>query len=259
MDIKESYSIFARFYDDYMEHVDYDNWVNFILSQYNQRHADGMGIILELACGTGNIANRLVKRRFTVEASDISEEMIAIAGSKPFAANFHQADMLTPLPHNRYDLILLLFDSLNYLQTPFQVKKLFANVKSSLCTNGMFIFDISTEKNCLDNFDGFLNIEDNEDSFLVHQSFYLPDDKIQETQLTLFTKEGDYYRRDDEQHHQKIYPIPELIKMIRKSKLEIFGIYRLSVNQEIPIPEEEYEIAGQCYNRVFFVLGAASA
>ena len=259
MNIKESYSIFARFYDEYMEHVDYDLWVNFVLGQYNHHHLAGAGKILELACGTGNIATRLVKRGFDVEATDLSAEMIEIAKAKPFAAKFKQANMLEKLPTDKYSLVLLLFDSLNYLQDQDDITLLFNNVSESLKETGIFIFDVSTEKNCLDNFDGFLNIDDEDDSFLVHQSFYIAEEMIQQTHLTLFDKTGDSYKRFDEWHNQKIYMLANIKELISESKLKLLGIYRLAGKEGVPIPDEEQSDADQCFTRLYFICGADNA
>ncbi|MCK4311139.1 MAG: 4-hydroxythreonine-4-phosphate dehydrogenase PdxA, partial [Candidatus Cloacimonetes bacterium] len=71
-----NYSLFAKYYDKYMSHVSYDKWVNFLLKQFSKSHNENPKRVLELACGTANISNRLVKKGLHVDASDISEEML---------------------------------------------------------------------------------------------------------------------------------------------------------------------------------------
>lgn len=255
MKIEESYHKFARYYDEYMQHVDYESWVNFVLSHYNQVHEKSAVKIHELACGTGNIATRLVQRGYDVSASDISSSMIDIARSKPFSADFSVKDMRDKLPEKEYDLILLLFDSLNYLYPISEIEAMFDNIHNGLKDDGLFIFDISTEKNCLDNFDGYVDIEDRKGSYLIHRSEYHSGERMQKTHFTLFEEDKEFYRRYDEVHKQKIYPVQEVIEAIEHSNLSLHGIYRLSNSKSLKLVEEEMANADHCFPRLFFVCG----
>jgi len=246
------YSHFASFYDHYMSHVNYQKWSNFILRKYVKHFGKSPELTLELACGTCGISSLLVKKNLQVEASDISGEMLKIASQKPFAPSLSCRGMLDPLPAARYDLVLLIFDSFNYLLTNSQVIRLFNNVYNTINKSGMFIFDITTLKNCEDNFDGFVNLEDRENSYMIHQSDLDYDSKIQTTRLTFFKRKGFLFDRKDEIHEQRIFKTQDIISLINESEFELLGIYNPDLKGNLL--KRDPEILDTSYTRLFFIL-----
>ncbi len=249
---KENYSVFAEYYDDYMSHVHYERWVQFILDQYNKSHKRNPSKILELACGTANVSSLLVKKGLNVDASDISAEMLKVAALKPFCPNLSRKEMTAELPTNSYDLVLLLFDSINYLQKIKEIDLLLSNVHDSLKKGGLFIFDVTTSKNCEQNFDGFLNIEDSQDNYFIHQSEFDSTSNIQTTYITFFIKKGFLFSRFDEVHIQKIYKAEELIDFIERTKFLLKGIY--SIDYDDNLLNKDIKTLDINFTRLFFIL-----
>ena len=245
-----NYSIFAKYYDSYMSHVNYRGWTNFVLNRYHKIHRTNPEKTLELACGTGNIACRLVKKGLDVEASDISAEMLKIASGKPFYPKLFKKDMLDPIQSERYNLILLLFDSMNYLLTKSKIRKLLDNVYFGLKEDGLFIFDCSTIKNCRENFDGFVDLDDQGNEYLIHQSELHK--MIQTTTLTIFKRKGFLFERKDEIHKQKIYIAEDIVSIINASNLKLLGIY--SIGTESNLLNRISDDLDHNYLRLFFVL-----
>ena len=248
----EIYGKFAPYYDEYMEHVDYQKWVNFVKMQVFNISGKLPEKTLELACGTANISTILTKNGWNVDASDISTEMLKIASEKNFSPHLFWKDMLFPIPANKYELILLLFDSINYLTDKKSVEKLFANVTTGLKNKGIFIFDISTVKNCRDNFNGFVDLLDNEQEYLINQGEFNEELSLQETKLTFFSKKGFLYDRYDELHRQKIFKTKEILELIEKSDLKLLGIY--SADKPQNLLENLDNSIDELYSRLFFVL-----
>ena len=56
----EQYSIFAKYYDEFMRDIPYDSWCEFILNELEKNNKK-LGRILELGCGTGNMSFRMEK------------------------------------------------------------------------------------------------------------------------------------------------------------------------------------------------------
>jgi len=247
-----NYSIFAEYYDNYMSHVDYNNWVDFVLSHYNKIFGKSPARILELACGSGNVSSLLVKKGLTVDASDISAEMLKIASGKPFPPNLKLNKMTDELPTNKYDLVLLLFDSLNYLHDPNEIELLFNNVYNTIVENGIFIFDITTPKNCENHFDGFINVEEIRDDIFIHESEYEPTTNFQSTKLTFIKKKGFLYARYDEEHKQKIFKVSKIINCINNSEFKLKGIY--SIGYEENLIDHNPKILDSNFSRLFFIL-----
>ena len=77
----DQYRDFAFVYDELMDDVDYDGWVNYIEQIIKNENAEVKNI-LELACGTGNITIPLAKKNYDIAGIDISDEMLNVARSK---------------------------------------------------------------------------------------------------------------------------------------------------------------------------------
>ncbi|MDU3828433.1 MAG: class I SAM-dependent methyltransferase, partial [Peptostreptococcus sp.] len=143
----DQYGNFAYIYDQLMDDVDYEAWVEHIekliaISGANVKN------ILELACGTGNITLPLARKEYDIAGLDISEEMLDVAREKSELENIPlvllQQDM-TQLDFDLYDLdcILCACDGINYITDLEDVKNLFGKVYELLKKEGIFIFDIS--------------------------------------------------------------------------------------------------------------------
>jgi len=247
-----NYGIFAEYYDNYMKHVGYEEWVDFILSQYNKICSKSPDRILELACGSANVSSLLVKKGLKVDASDISVEMLKIASEKPFPPNLSLHKMTDKLPTQKYDLALLLFDSLNYLHDLNEVELLLNNVQNTLIDKGLFIFDITTPKNCEKHFDGFINIEQIKDDLFIHESDYESSDNTQISKLTFFKKKGFLFARYDEEHKQKIFRVSDLLEQINSTELTLKGIY--CIGHEENLIDHNPKILESNFSRLFFVL-----
>ncbi len=249
------YNAFAPYYDQYMEHVRYDAWTGLILNQYNKLRKNKPQKVLELACGTANIACRLVKKGISVDACDLATAMVKAASRKPFKPNLFRHDMLDPLPRSGYDLALMMFDSLNYLQSIEQIAPVLNHIHDALLPEGVLIFDITTIRNCRDNFDGFVNIDDDGKCYMVHTSELDENEKTQITRLTFFHNRKLFYTRDDEVHYQRIFPTSIVLDEIAKTPFNLAGIY--SIDGPDNLLRTRPRKLDESFDRLFFVLEKA--
>jgi SAM-dependent methyltransferase len=247
-----AYDFFAPYYDRYMRHVDYDKWTDKIITLYNLHTSHKLNDILELACGTANISERLVRRGYNVTASDRSAEMLKYASQKDNKPVLKQADMLGDLPSDTYDLIILVFDSINYLLDKMEINRLFDIVRQSLRKNGLFIFDISTHRNSVENFTEYINLDETNDYMLIHQADFDVEQRLQKTKITIFKRSDNHYIRLDEEHQQRIYNVQELLYMSDNSPLDCVGIYSLAHDKNL-LKTNTRKLDHQ-YSRLFFVL-----
>jgi len=244
--------VFAEHYDRYMEHVDYDSWVELVLDRYQRLARRSPKRVLELACGTANIATRLVRRGLEVEATDMSPQMLQVAAQKNFAPLLRRADMLSPLQPRRYDLVLLLFDSFNYLRTRRDADLLLKNVYAGLEQGGVFIFDFSTLHNCREYFDGFMNIDEGPGWYMVHTSEHEPEHSRQTNHFTIFSRRGYLFQRSDEYHHQHIFRAGEIRAAVDASPFTLTGLYCL--DKQNNLAESDPTRLDESYTRLFYVL-----
>ncbi len=240
-----TYSHLAPIYDQYMSHVRYQEWTQFVLDTYQEVKGCKPQKILELACGTANIACRLVEQGYDVLGEDISQQMLSIAKAKPHHPRLQLGDMLEKAGDTGFDLSLLMFDSLNYLANQKQIAQLLLATHHRTTSGGLFIFDVSTLRNCQDNFDGLLDYQKDEQQFVM-QECYLQED-TQVTNFHFFQKNGYLYDSFVETHQQKIYSAQTLINLIAKSPWQLKGVY----SQGKLISPTQADQA----QRLFFVLG----
>ena len=121
-----SYENFAYYYDSLMDEQFYLDYYNFI-----NEYADFKSI-LELGCGTGEIAIRLAKDNKEIYATDLSKDMLEVARLKALDANVNlmlgRVDMTDFKTDKAVDLILCLCDSINYVLSKKKVFQTFKNV-----------------------------------------------------------------------------------------------------------------------------------
>lgn len=101
----------------------------------------GASNILELACGTGNLAPFFIKDFKNYFGLDYSEAMLAIARNKNPNANFTQGDMRQFSTKEQLDAILITGRSTSYLTSDSDLEATFSSVRENLKTKGVFIFD----------------------------------------------------------------------------------------------------------------------
>jgi SAM-dependent methyltransferase len=139
----------SPYYDSLMSGVPYRFWIDY-LERLWKRHGRKPLSVLDLACGTGTVSRLLVGRGYAVTGVDLSVGMLEVARQRTKEAElailFYQQDAAElDLGEARFDAVVCLFDSLNYLLEPERVQAALARVASHLTPGGTFIFDVNTE------------------------------------------------------------------------------------------------------------------
>jgi ubiquinone/menaquinone biosynthesis C-methylase UbiE len=138
-----NYQRLAQFYE-------IGGWGNFskqyigLIDQLFNEYGIKRAKILDIACGTGILALALAKQGYSVQGVDISPEMVALAKVKSSGmanVSFNVGGMTDFKVADEFDLVTCTFDSLNYLITTDELKKMFDCVARSLCKSGLFVFD----------------------------------------------------------------------------------------------------------------------
>lgn len=203
-----SYEAFAYYYDSLMDSQFYDDYFDFITKYCT------FDEVLELGCGTGEIAIRLAKMNKNVFATDLSADMLEVAKQKAMAENVNlklqRVDMSDFSTSHKVDLILCLCDSLNYLIEPQDIMKTFQNVYQSLKEDGVFIFDVDSlykmnvilkdyyEKEEDDEYSFEWKVESLDDGY-VHHYVYI-EDKMEKEKV-----EEDHYQRTYSVHQYRYW------------------------------------------------------
>ena len=105
--------------------------------------------ILDLACGTGVLAEILAENGHHTRGIDISPQMIDIARNRstglPDTA-FQVQDMTRFCVDDSFDLITCIFDSINYVLDTSALRSMFNRVYPALNKHGFFLFDSNTDR-----------------------------------------------------------------------------------------------------------------
>lgn len=104
--------------------------------------------LLDVCCGTGQVARRLAKEGFKVSGFDISEPMIEEARRKTQAQGLEIRYEVMNAAHadmgETYDAAYSFFDSLNYITEPADLNAAMKRVAAHLPDGGSFVFDVNT-------------------------------------------------------------------------------------------------------------------
>lgn len=206
-EVKE-YEYLAKYYDYLLgDEEAFDFWLEYI-------NAKDYHTVLELASGSGVLAGILKKQGKDVTASDISKEMKEVATNN-FDGEYLILNMIDFDLHKKYDLILCVCDSINYLYEE-ELEQMFKSVYKHLNDGGRFIFDMHNPKR-LKEFDEEYIEEGQIDENAYYQWTINSDtfDRTVNEHFTFYTPEG----MIQEQHTQNVFE-PSVVK----EKLESVGL-----------------------------------
>jgi trans-aconitate methyltransferase len=250
---KGSYGFFAEYYDKYMSHVSYSDWLDMILrwcKKFMDRQPEA---VLELACGTANISEQLIYQGFSVDACDLSPFMLHVAERKLFKPKLFRHDMAVPLNiTNRYDLILCLFDSINYLLEERAIETMLNSAWQALRAGSLLVFDISTIMNSQTYFADTTQYTTLRDGYMVHRAEFKPHANRQTSRLTLFRKHNDVFHRLEECHTQRVYRLDEVLRLIADTPFDLQGIFSPETRNNL-LSRRNSDLDHH-YPRLFFVL-----
>lgn len=206
-EVKE-YEYLAKYYDYLLgDEEAFKFWLEYI-------NAKDYHTVLELASGSGVLAGILKKQGKEVTASDISKEMKEVATNN-FDGEYLILNMIDFDLHKKYDLILCVCDSINYLYEE-ELEQMFKSVYKHLNDGGRFIFDMHNPKR-LKEFDEEY-IEEGQIDENVYYQWTINSDTFDRTvneHFTFYTPEG----MIQEQHTQNVFE-PSVVK----EKLESVGL-----------------------------------
>jgi len=219
------YAEFARFYTE-GPYPEFSRRMAELLPVVLERFEAKPKAILDLACGEGTFAVELAKRGYQVTGVDLSPEMLRFARERAKEARvevqFIEQDMRSLSLEERFDLVTCWYDSLNYLLSHDDLVKTFSNVAQVLTAGGLFVFDMNTiyalavvwqQRPCY--------IEQDTPELLeIHRNSYDYEEGIATLWITGFKREGDLWRRIDEEHKERGYTLEQIRKALRRAGLQ---------------------------------------
>ncbi len=221
----EQFSDFAYLYDEL--NVNYDKQK--IIKRMKQLLC-GCREVVDLCCGTGDVAIALAKNGFRITGIDVSSDMLNVANEKAMK-NASRVMLLCENAQNfklmnKVDAVYSLTDGMNYMIGKDELEKTFRSVNNALKNNGLFIFDISTQYKYENILANNVFTFDFDDAFLCWQNDYDKSTRICTMSITGFNKNGkNTYTRFDEIHKQYSYTINDIEQSLENTGFVIDNIY----------------------------------
>ncbi len=217
MQITQPYDKLALIYDKLMSHVNYKIWADYIISlfQYSDIKVNSL---IDLSCGTGSLLTNFINKQYSFWGSDISFPMISQAQKKFDNTCLIVSDVKQiAFKPNSFDAVLLLYDSLNYMQNEEQIDKLFNEVNRILRKGGVFIFDVITDLLCKTHYKNFEEEENWGESGYLRHSHYNENINIQQNDFRITIGNNTFF----ESHIQKVFSDMKIVKCLNQNNFEI--------------------------------------
>lgn len=211
------YEDFSYIYDKLSFDLDYEGYADNILKlakEYKIKKEN----MLELAAGSGMLTKYFFDEFENIDALDISPDMLNVFANKYDNDNINLIyyDMVEFENPSKYDLIVILLDSINYVTDPKDLQKLFNNCYKNLKDEGLLVFDINSEYKMTQVFGSNCYVYEYEDIFYTWDNFY--EDDLVDMHLNFFVENEDgSYDRIYEYQQERIYRTNEVTKMVEQA------------------------------------------
>jgi len=140
----------AEIYDQlYLKTFNYEQdaeFVDSILKKYQIKE------FLELGCGSGHLAQILVKKGYQITGCDLYEEMLQIARKRLPGVDFSQQDIRRLRLDKKFDAIIAMGRMFTYMTSNEDVEQSIHSIAACLNPDGIFLFDNFSAPHFIKNF-----------------------------------------------------------------------------------------------------------
>ena len=138
------YTEYADLYNKmYQSFIDYGEEYQFYKGLLDNHNAKD---ILEIGCGTGQLAKRFLNDKYSYTGIDVSAPMLEYARKELPAHHFHEMDMRDIKLSTTFDGVIITARSISYILTNNDVMATFKSIKKILKGTGVLIFDFIDAK-----------------------------------------------------------------------------------------------------------------
>ncbi len=236
------YDPFAWIYDRSMAEDFYRRALPVVKSLLLDRLPAG-ACILDLCCGSGQMAQSLSTLGFQVTGLDLSEQMLSLAREKAPHLPLILCDVKHFSLQPVFDGIISIFNSLAHTMRTDDLQRIFQNAQSALKTGGTFVFDLTMEDGYTAKWRGSFGEVHESVAWTVRPS-YDARSKLACNDVTVFRRQaGDLWQRSDFRITQKCHAEHEI-----RNSLHAAGFRRIDSYDA----ERDLGMAGES-GRTFFV------
>jgi ubiquinone/menaquinone biosynthesis C-methylase UbiE len=201
----------------YLTFINYEEELNFYSSLLKKYHC---GSVLEIGCGTGNLAPGFVRQGFEYCGMDISSEMLKIAKRNHPQSRFIEADMRNFELDEKLAASIITGRTISYLVTNKNVFDAFTSINKNLPAQGILCFDCIDANKFIPLIKNGERITHNAEfeTRKFHRESYW---QIDLAQSWTFTWSSVYYE-EKENHLEKIGEDKSAIRAFCKDEIKLF-------------------------------------
>lgn len=194
--------------------------------------------ILDLCCGSGQLAKVLTEKGYQVTGIDGSAEMLRYARKNAPDTEFINEDARSFKLPSIYDAVFSTFDSLNHILKAAELLRTFKNTCKCLVSGGFFIFDLNTEKHFNTFWKNWKHIKETPDHFYVVHSDYDPEKRLAPWHCIVFQRKDSGWQRSDIFLQEAYYPIAEVKSLLKRAGFTGIKTYAASRERGLHKPNK---------------------
>jgi SAM-dependent methyltransferase len=169
--------------------------------------------VLDLCCGTGDLARRLQALGHRVTGVDGTPELVELARRAGGGVELAVADAESFRRPEGFEAITCLYDSLNHLSSEASLARVLSNCHASLVHGGWLVFDLNEEAGFQARWRGeFSIIED--DLVLVARSRYQVAARTGRMAITLVMQREGVWQRRDTHFEEVCFDAPRVLELL---------------------------------------------
>lgn len=130
---------FEKIYDEmYQTFINYQDEFEFysgIINDYNKKN------VLEIGCGTGNLAAHFINSKIDYLGLDLSDDMVKLSKTKNPNGSFIQGDLTNFKLDQKRDSVIITGRTTSYLLNNIAINDALKTIYSNLNKNGLLCFD----------------------------------------------------------------------------------------------------------------------
>ncbi len=216
MDTRTAYRHLADWFEYLNDDRDYENWSQYLISQL-KKFPVKKGV--DIGCGSGWFTRAFVQAGYEMTGVDVSAEMLTKAEELSLRtgkrAEFLLGDITKFSSPKKFGFATAVNDCFNYVPKD-KLLTAFKKVYGLLEKNGVFLFDVSSERKFREKIANTVSVDDRDG--VTYLSFNAVQGDTATMEVTLFVRQQDgKYERKDEKHVQYIYSAEEIIAALEKA------------------------------------------
>ena len=207
--------------------------------------------LVDLCCGTGNLAAYLLEKGYAVQGIDLSPSMIEYAVQRNRAhvesgrASFAVGDVASTTLIRKVSYATCLYDAINHLPSTEAIDSCIRGTFASLDAKGVFLFDINTA-HALRRWNNF-SVQEDDDIYISTRGVFDPSMDRAYTQISGFIRiEDGQYERFSETVYNLVLSVRDLLSSVKNAG---FASVHCASAEDLSVPVEDPE----SLRRAFFV------